>query len=436
MNEEYDRNVRFPEGDPAGGTPTGASTGDTTAGGASAQDALGPQYYTGEDHYGLGFESKNKGKKPGYNTAGYGNPGYDNPGYGAPGYDNPGYDNPGYDNPGYGAPGYDNAGYGAPGYDDPSYDPSYYARQDYNSVEHAREGAGMYTPPFYPERYICRISSTLLTIVKVLEGLGAGIAAVGMISMILKLKNQVTQAAPTLLEVLRDITAQYGIPDEVLNQITGEAIVHMKMPLGILAGGSGIFLIAVFLIVWEAVALLMLRIRKRGGTSVRIIHIIHMVVCILEIFMTVAMVFLAVSYLATTSSQSGNNAMKAGGLVVIIIGILTLIGLVIDMIYHKDIAMAMSTVAYETKTRRPATLRKTHLSGISFLKSLPSLLVVVAGIAALVADRTGNLQLPGDVSIPKGVYIGMMAMPIWQLIKQWSVCFCNRNLKKARQTIE
>ena len=57
-------------------------------------------------------------------------------------------------------------------------------------------------------------------------------------------------------------------------------------------------------------------------------------------------------------------------IVSIVVCIICFIVLMMHLCYHKNIAMAMTTIDYEIAENKPGKLKRTHLSGISlkFLK--------------------------------------------------------------------
>ena len=116
----------------------------------------------------------------------------------------------------------------------------------------------------------------------------------------------------------------------------------------------------------------------------------------------------------------------------IILGILTLIIVLLNLCYHKDIAMAMGTVAYEIETGKQGILKRTHLSGISFLFSLPYALCVLSVVFAIIGIRDGSITLQDGYKLSIGQEILSISIPVILMIKHLSVCFCNRNLKRAR----
>jgi len=181
----------------------------------------------------------------------------------------------------------------------------------------------------------------------------------------------------------------------------------------------------------EALALIALRIAEKGARFIRVIHQIYMGVYIIHV------VLLGIScYQLLTFNPTGNATTRTAvvtlSLPVIILGIIALIILLLNLCYHKDIAMAMGTVAYEVETGKLGKLRRTHLSGISFLFGLPYLLSVISIILVIIGIRDGSVSLPEGYSLSTFQAISAAIVPFILMVKHLSVCFCNRNLKRAR----
>ena len=162
-----------------------------------------------------------------------------------------------------------------------------------------------------------------------------------------------------------------------------------------------------------------------------VIHQVYMGICIVHL------VLLGVScYRLFTFNPTSDSTVRAVTLAwsysFIIWGIITLIIVLLNLCYHKDIAMAMGTVVYEIETGKVGTLKRTPLSGISFLFSLPYALCVLGVFLAIIGIRDGSISLPEGYVLTTSQEISSISIPAILMIKHLSVCFCNRNLKRAR----
>ena len=166
----------------------------------------------------------------------------------------------------------------------------------------------------------------------------------------------------------------------------------------------------------------------RGARMMRAIHLIRMWAYVL------LGVFGIGSFIVNMVNVSGLQ--MAGGLlqgqdasvirvVLAVIAALALIALLMQIFYHKDIADAMSTVCYETETGiSDGAFRRTHLSGLSFLIGIPWILLLVSLAAAAFKEPAQLLKNP--------YLILTMVLVLARAVKQYSLCFCYRNLKYAR----
>ena len=92
----------------------------------------------------------------------------------------------------------------------------------------------------------------------------------------------------------------------------------------------------------------------------------------------------------------------------------------------------MKTVEYEVNTGKQGILRKTHLSGISFIFGLPYVLIIISTLLMMNEARNQGYSISQSFEMTWQQYLLMFGLPAVLFIKQLSICFCNRNLKRAR----
>ena len=252
------------------------------------------------------------------------------------------------------------------------------------------------------DQYINRISATLVTLFKLLEGIAAGFILYYLLFGSLREFNS------DMKDMLQMILSNYPIFWFAI----GDSLFSQFLVLLELA-----FILA--LIIVEAIALLSLRFAQKGAGVVSVIHRIYMLVCFL---------ILACFFLLTL-----NNFFLLGETGFAVISyLIALLLLVLDLCYHKDIALAMETVKYEANTGRQGILQKTHLSEISFILGLPHVLSILFGLIMLIVARNQSASLSQNNEVTLQQCLLMFGLPAILFIKQLSICFCNRNLKRAR----
>lgn len=282
-----------------------------------------------------------------------------------------------------------------------------------------------------PDRYINRVSATVVVLFKVLDGLVAGFFLYHLLRIMGLLLTAMMNGALDINYALQLLFSEYGIPPQTANGLTGLTIGGVALPVVIWAGIFLVIIAGLLLVVIEALALLTLRFTKRGAVFVRVIHQIYMGICIVYILLLGISCY-RVFTLDTATDSTVRAMTQAWSYSFIIWGILALIIILLNLCYHKDIAMAMGTVAYEIETGRQGKLKKTHLSGISFLFSLPYALNAIAILFAIIGMRDGSLHLQEGYNLSIGQAVLLILIPVILMIKHLSVCFCNRNLKRAR----
>ena len=247
-----------------------------------------------------------------------------------------------------------------------------------------------------PDRYINRFSATVVVLFKLLDGAVAGFFLYHLLRVMGLLFTAMAKGALDINHALQLFFSEYGIPQQTANELAGLTIGGLALPAAIWVGIYFVIIAGLLLVVIEALALLTLRIAKRGAVFVRVIHQVYMGICIVHL------VLLGVScYRLFTFNPTSDSTVRAVTLAwsysFIIWGIITLIIVLLNLCYHKDIAMAMGTVVYEIETGKVGKLKRTHLSGISFLFSLPYALCVLGVFLAIIGIRDGSISLPEDI---------------------------------------
>lgn len=279
-----------------------------------------------------------------------------------------------------------------------------------------------------PNRYINRLSSTIIVIFKALEGVAAGFVLYGIIRLMTPLFSAMAKGVLDLNQALQIIINEAGLPQSTMNELSGLTVKGIALPFIFWTGLIIVITVALLLVVIEAIALISLRTARKGAAFIRTIHYIYMGVWIVSLVLFGVSVFETFSN-ASSADYSSESARIAAFTMMAISFIIELISLVLNICYHKDIAMAMGTVAYEVETGRTGNLKKTHLSGISFFFGLPYAITILLYIAAF-----ENVREYISVTFRDSMALALLivGLPIILLVKHLSVCFCNRNLKKAR----
>ena len=230
-------------------------------------------------------------------------------------------------------------------------------------------------PKARPDQYINTSSATIIMLIKLLEGGTAGFFLYHLFKAISPIIGEVTKGALEVNHALRLFAAEYGVifsadTEKILSDF---AVGGFALPIIVWGGLILVITIALILVVVEAIALLEVRVAKKCAGIVKIIHQIYMWINV------AALIFLGISIyeyyrfqqsLKGASSTAYNSA-TVFWVAVIFVCVIYAITIILLLCYHKDIAIAMKTVAYELDTGNQGDFRRTHLSGISIFFSLP-----------------------------------------------------------------
>ena len=274
--------------------------------------------------------------------------------------------------------------------------------------------------------YINRVSATILALIKIVEAVVAGYCLVHVISLLVSVIDFFAKGVNDMTQYLDLMTSEFGFSQEIYDASVKSAVGVVTIPFGVILGILGITVIALLLVVIEGIATLTLRFAKRGALVIRGIRRFYLVLSVLNL---VLFAYLAVLYIINFSKISqaiGETGAVGLNVVMIAVGVITLVILILQFCYHKDIARAMTTVDYEIEYDRPGDLKRTHLSGISFIFALPSTILLVVWVVGIVTGYIPVLAMERLSMIMSIVTLAVM------MLKQYSICFCNRNLKNAR----
>ena len=280
------------------------------------------------------------------------------------------------------------------------------------------------------DQYINKASATVVALTKILEGASAGFALYQLIRMLAPVIGNISKGAVDLNHLLQTVVKQYGFQNSFLDQYSRIMIGSVALPVIVYGGVFLLIAIGLLLVVIEMIALLTLRFARAGAGFVKAIHLIYMGVCIVHFLL---LIYSVVEYLqyrpALVNAANGlKDDLFAFEMTLIIIAVIIFIIILLQLCYHLDIVKAMSTVAYEIETGTRGDFDRTHLSGISFLFAVPYvvlILIVTVGIVngdVSLTQKTGAAQIQNWISV---AVIGILAL------KQFGICFCYRNLKRA-----
>ena len=281
-----------------------------------------------------------------------------------------------------------------------------------------------------PKLYIDRISSSLLVLCKLIEGAIAAYILYGFVRVMGTLLSIAVKGALDLSQAIQLILQDSELSQYAMNELSGLNMSGIALPFVLWVGIILVCIAALVLVVAEAIALLMLRIAGKGASFIRVVHFIDMGVWIAVIVVHCVVSVLSVVIFMSQDSlaiDSSNRNLLLVGLIISFVE--TLIILLLNLCYHKDIAIAMGTVAYEVETGNIGSLKRTHLSGISFVFALFYAIIVLYLVAEL-DDGLRYLGVSSDDRFALELFI--IGVPLVAMAKYLSVCFCNRNLKHAR----
>lgn len=291
--------------------------------------------------------------------------------------------------------------------------------------------------PAQSERYINRISSSVVVFFKLLDGVVAGVLLYFILGLLSIVIAGFSMGNMKLIELVSLVAKEYNLPGNV-TEIFNEAAIGGIVISNIVWGGvMTVIMAGLVLVVLEAIGLLFLRIARKGAGLIKVIHQIYMVIWLLYLLL---LGYSSADSIRTIMKLPEGDAKTAALTSAIVLLVINVIISLLNLCYHKDIAMAMTTVKYELETGRQGKLRRTHLSGISFFFCLPYLNAVLWMILGMIGTSGVILESMGltDVKVSDvagmGVYwITMISIPIILMGKNLGVCFCNRNLKKAHR---
>ena len=281
-----------------------------------------------------------------------------------------------------------------------------------------------------PKLYIERISSSLLVLCKLIEGAAAAYILYGFVRVMGALFSIAAKGVLDMSQALQLIFQDSELSQYAMHELSGLTMSGIALPFIFWIGIILVCIAALVLVVAEAIALLLLRIAGKGASFIRVVHFIDMGVWIAVTVMFV--IFFVLSFVDIMSQDSAavdssNRNILLGGLIFSLVN--TLIILLLNLCYHKDIAIAMGTVAYEVETGDLGQLKKTHLSGISFVFALFYAIIVLFFVSEL-DDGLRYYGVSSDNRFALEFFI--IGTPVVAMAKYLSVCFCNRNLKHAR----
>ena len=280
------------------------------------------------------------------------------------------------------------------------------------------------------DSYINRVSSTIVVLFKIIGGTIAGYVLYYFIRILVPALAELSKGIVDVNQALQPLLEEYGLSRETINSLKKVSLDGVTLPYIVWLGIVITIVISLLLVVIEALSLVALRVAKKGASLVKGIHQIYMVVCIMNLVLFGVSAYQYCKNMNIIQADL-KKAVSDLSIPVIVYASCYFFILLLNFCYHKDIAMAMDTVAYETETGNLGKLRKTHLSGISFLFGLPYFLIVLF-IAFGLYGLTSGEQLAEKNNITQFQAIASICIPAVMMIKHLAVCFCNRNLKKAR----
>lgn len=283
---------------------------------------------------------------------------------------------------------------------------------------------------YQSDRYINRISSTILMILKLIEGAGAAYGLYQIIRVIYPFIQPAIKGTADFMDIMRQLMSAFGldaIQDPEVQQVLGA----VSLPFIIYALLFLIVIIGLILVVIEAVSLLLLRFGRRGASAVKIIHRIYFFGYIL---LLVLFVYDVIQYIRAwpeleKAAGSSSGALIAWNVLFVIGTIICFVLLLLQTFYHNDVSYAVGTVQEEILSDQPCHLKKTHLSGISLFFALPYVLFLVSLIVSILEGNTA--QRISDIQSDMQSMLTIVAITATAL-KYIAVFFCNRNLKRAR----
>ena len=291
-------------------------------------------------------------------------------------------------------------------------------------------------PKARPEQYINTSSATIIMLIKLLEGGVAGYFLYHLFRAIAPIIGEVTKGALEVNHALHLFAAEYGVvvsadTEKMLSDFTAGGF---ALPIIVWGGFMLVIVIGLILVVVEAIALLEVRIAKKGAGIVKVIHQIYVWVNVAALIIPGISVYEYYRFQQTLKGASSTAYISATVLwiAVIFVCVIYAITFILLVCYHKDIAIAMKTVAYELNTGNQGDFRRTHLSGISIVFSLPFVLTSIALVFGITRSFISGEPLTRAYQI-SNVQEGIsLVLPIIMMIKYLCIPSCYRNLECAR----
>ena len=280
-----------------------------------------------------------------------------------------------------------------------------------------------------PETYLQTVSSTIVVLAKIVEGLAAIASIVGLISYLAPVITSLGGGAMRIDQLFGNAldTLYQQIPD--LKEYITSMGSTFAVPGLLLILVSFVSLAGLVLTVIEMVSLITLRFSWRGAGLVKVIHWIYFGMNILSLIFWgygVSLFIRNYSFFQRMSTEA-KDALQAVTIIGVIIAVIILIIILLHICYHKDVALAMGTVGYEVSTGLKGKLRRTHLSGISVLFAIPYLLgiIILVFLYFYASSQTGT-----GIDLPVSAFAASLAFLFIYMLKYFAISFCNRNLKK------
>ncbi|MBQ8305360.1 MAG: hypothetical protein IJX90_03985 [Blautia sp.] len=270
------------------------------------------------------------------------------------------------------------------------------------------------------DNYLNKGSATLLTITKMIEGIMTGYSLFLLWRTLSPIIKEVMQGSIDFIEILKQLGSELGLTDSIFNGWLDVTTVGMVFSSIMYFGLFIAIVVEMLMIVIESISLLILRVTRSGAAVVKTLHQFYLA------FDIVHLLWMGYATFLYFQNNQQNSTGKSLIIALVIIGIVYLIVMLLHICYHKDIAMAMSTVSYEIREGKTGDLKKTHLSGISFLFGTPYMFILVMVVVDMFKAQPSLREMSrGQLAIT----ITILAVFV---IKHLSICFCNRNLKAAR----
>ena len=288
----------------------------------------------------------------------------------------------------------------------------------------------------YPEQYINTFSSTVIMLIKLLEGCVAGFLLYHVFIAIVPFFRELSKEALEIDHALLLFRAEFGLSlSKELNDLLSQlAVGGLVLPYIVWIGTMLIIILSLLLVVIEAFALLEIRIAKKGAGIVKVIHQIYMWINVGALILLGVSVYQYYRYYKQlyTSSLAYYSTTVFWAVTGTACSI-SFITFLLRMLYHKDIAIAMKTVVYDLDTGKQGDFRRTHLPGISILFSSPFVvffIVAVIGIIWNLIHDGGSIEEILRFASRKEIL--SVAFSAFSMIKYLCIPVCYRNLECSR----